>query len=108
MIVEVFVEAAKGSRIDDQSHSIAIGRRFPRGARYPADYGFMPWTLAEDQNPLEVVVITDEPSFPGRQLWCRAIAVLWMTDDRVGPMPGSWRHRSAASSGRTSTRSRST
>ena len=85
MIFEVFVEAAKGSRIDDQSHSIAIGRRFPRGARYPADYGFMPWTLAEDQNPLEVVVITDEPSFPGRQLWCRAIAVLWRTDDKGRP-----------------------
>ena len=46
MIFEVFVEAAKGGRIDDQSHSVAIGRRFPSGARYPADYGFMPWTLA--------------------------------------------------------------
>src|SRR3989442_1835072 len=76
MIFEVFVEAAKGSRIDDQSHSVAIGRRFPRGARYPADYGFMPWSLADDQNPLDVVIITDEPSFPGRQLWRRAIAML--------------------------------
>jgi inorganic pyrophosphatase len=63
VIFEVFVEAPKGGRIDDESHSFAIGRRLPSGARYPADYGFMPWTLADDQNPLDVVIITDEPSF---------------------------------------------
>jgi inorganic pyrophosphatase len=85
VIFEVFVEAAKGSRIDDQSHSVAIGRRFPSGARYPADYGFMPWTLADDQNPLDVVLVTDEPSFPGRLAWCRAIAILWMTDHKGRP-----------------------
>ena len=85
MIFEVFVEATKGSRIDHESHSVAIGRQFPTGARYPADYGFMPWTLAEDRNPLDAVVLTDEPSFPGGHLWCRAIAVLWMTDDKGRP-----------------------
>jgi hypothetical protein len=45
----------------------------------------MPWTLADDENPLDVVIVTDEPSFPGRQLWCRAIAVLWTTDDKGRP-----------------------
>jgi inorganic pyrophosphatase len=85
VIFEVFVEAAKGSRIDDKSHSVAIGRRFPSGARYPADYGFMPWTLADDQNPLDVVLVAEEPSFPGRQVWCRAIAILWVTDHKGRP-----------------------
>ena len=51
---------------------------------YPADYGFVPDTLAEDGDPLDVLVLLDEPTFPGCYVDVRAIGVFWMRDDK-GP-----------------------
>ncbi len=41
--------------------------------RYPADYGFVEHALADDGDPLEALVILDEPTFPGCLISCRAI-----------------------------------
>jgi inorganic pyrophosphatase len=86
MNLEIIVEVPKGSRnkyeMDHETGAIWLDRELFTATRYPADYGFIPSTLAEDGDPLDVLVITDEPSFPGCHMWCRPIAVLWMADEK--------------------------
>ncbi len=52
--------------------------------RYPADYGFFPNTLSEDGDPLDVLVLTEEATFPGCHMMVRPLAIFWMTDEN-GP-----------------------
>jgi inorganic pyrophosphatase len=86
MNLEIVVEVPKGSRnkyeMDHETGAIWLDRELFTATRYPADYGFIPETLAEDGDPLDVLVVTDEPSFPGCHMWCRPIAVLWMADEK--------------------------
>ncbi len=51
---------------------------------YPLDYGEIPGTLAEDGDPLDMLVWLDEPTFPGCLVTVRPVAVFWMSDER-GP-----------------------
>lgn len=51
---------------------------------YPADYGFIPNTLSEDGDPLDAMVLLDEPTFPGCHIRARVLGVFWMTDE-AGP-----------------------
>jgi inorganic pyrophosphatase len=50
---------------------------------YPGDYGFIPCTLADDGDPLDVLVLVDEPSFPGCVMEVRPVGVLDMLDQGV-------------------------
>jgi inorganic pyrophosphatase len=88
MKVEIIVEVPKGSRnkyeMDHETGAVWLDRELFTATRYPADYGFVPGTLAEDGDPLDVLVITNEPTFPGCHMWCRPIGVLWMADEK-GP-----------------------
>jgi inorganic pyrophosphatase len=52
--------------------------------RYPLDDGFIPDTLAEDGDPLDALVLLDEPTFPGCLILARPVAVFWMSDEH-GP-----------------------
>jgi inorganic pyrophosphatase len=47
---------------------------------YPGDYGFIPRTLHEDNDPLDIIVSINEPTFPGCQIDCRPLGVLKMLD----------------------------
>ena len=49
--------------------------------RYPLDYGFIPDTLAEDGDPLDALVLLDEPTFPGCLITCRVIGMFQMHDE---------------------------
>src|SRR5206468_396896 len=51
---------------------------------YPADYGYIPQTLAEDGDPLDAMVLLAAPTFPGCQIRVRPIGVFWMHDEH-GP-----------------------
>jgi inorganic pyrophosphatase len=86
--VEVVVEVPKGSRnkyeMDHESGGLWLDRELFTATRYPVDYGFIPETLAEDGDPLDVLVVTNEPTFPGCHVWSRPIAILWMADEK-GP-----------------------
>lgn len=86
--VHVVVEIPKGSRnkyeLRHDSDEIWLDRHLFTATNYPADYGFIPDTLAEDGDPLDVLVILEEPTFPGCHLWARPIGVFWMSDD-AGP-----------------------
>jgi inorganic pyrophosphatase len=47
---------------------------------YPGDYGFIPGTLAEDGDPLDVLTLVDEPSYPGVMIMVRPVGLLAMVD----------------------------
>lgn len=86
--VEVVIEIPKGSRnkyeIDHITGAIWLDRRLFTATQYPADYGYVPDTLAEDGDPLDVLVLLDEPTFPGCHMWARPLGVFWMSDEK-GP-----------------------
>jgi inorganic pyrophosphatase len=82
------VEIPKGSRnkyeIDHDTGAVWLDRHLFTATAYPTDYGFIPETLAEDGDPLDVLVLLDEPTFPGCHITARAIGVFWMRDE-MGP-----------------------
>jgi inorganic pyrophosphatase len=61
-----------------------LDRRLFTATVYPADYGFIPDTLAEDGDPLDVLVLLAEPIFPGCYINARPLGVFWMRDEK-GP-----------------------
>jgi inorganic pyrophosphatase len=82
---DVIVEIPKGSRnkyeFDQRLGRIRLDRMLFTSTGYPGDYGFVPDTLAEDGDPIDAVVLLDEPTFPGCMISVRVIAVFWMRDD---------------------------
>jgi inorganic pyrophosphatase len=86
--IEVIVEIPKGSRnkyeIDHDTGAVWLDRHLFTAMTYPADYGFVPDTLAEDGDPLDALVLLDEPTFPGVHVRARPIGVFWMRDE-AGP-----------------------
>lgn len=88
MQLEVIVEIPKGSRnkyeIDHDTGAVWLDRHLFTATTYPADYGFVPDTLAEDGDPLDVLVMLDEATFPGVHITVRPIGVFWMKDE-AGP-----------------------
>ena len=88
MDVNVIIEIPRGSRnkyeMDHDSGAIWLDRMLFTATQYPADYGFVPDTLAEDGDPLDVLVLLDEPTFPGCHIRVRPVGVFWMSDE-AGP-----------------------
>jgi inorganic pyrophosphatase len=88
MDIEVVVEIPKGSRnkyeADHDTGAIWLDRHLFTATTYPADYGFVPHTLAEDGDPLDALVMLDEPTFPGCHVRARVVGVFWMADEK-GP-----------------------
>jgi inorganic pyrophosphatase len=86
--IDVVVEIPKGSRnkyeMDHHTGVIRLDRRLFSATVYPADYGFVPDTLAEDGDPLDALVLLEDPTFPGCVVEARPIGVLWMRDEK-GP-----------------------
>jgi inorganic pyrophosphatase len=84
----VFVEIPGGSRNkyewDDEVGGIVLDRRLFTAMSYPADYGFVENTLAEDGDPLDALVLVSDPTFPGCRIRVRPVGVFHMTDEK-GP-----------------------
>jgi inorganic pyrophosphatase len=84
----VFVEIPAGSRNkyewNDELGGIVLDRRLFTSMTYPADYGFVEQTRAEDGNPLDALVLVAEPTFPGCRIHVRPIGVFHMSDEK-GP-----------------------
>ena len=85
MEFEVVIEIPKGQRnkyeMDHRTGRIHLDRMLFTSTRYPADYGFIEHTLAEDGDPLDALVLLDEPAFPGCLVSCRAIGMFRMRDE---------------------------
>jgi inorganic pyrophosphatase len=86
--VQVIVEIPQGSRnkyeMDHARGVIRLDRMLFTSTAYPLDYGFIPDTLAEDGDPLDALVILEEPTFPGCLVLARPVGVFWMADEH-GP-----------------------
>ena len=84
--IEVTVEIPSGSRnkyeYDHARHRYVLDRVLYSSVHYPCDYGFLDSSLADDGDPLDVLVIISEPTFPGCVVRARPIGVLDMTDDK--------------------------
>ena len=76
----------RGSRakyeLDQTSGRIRLDRVLHSSVHYPADYGFVIDTLANDGDPLDAVVIVEEPTFPGCVVPARPIGTLFMRDSK--------------------------
>jgi inorganic pyrophosphatase len=85
-LIDVVIEIPKGSRnkyeMDHHSGRIRLDRRLFSATVYPTDYGFVPDTLAEDDDPLDALVLLEDPTFPGCLVSARPVGVLWMQDEK--------------------------
>jgi inorganic pyrophosphatase len=84
--IEVTVEIPSGSRnkyeYDHERHRFVLDRVLYSSVHYPADYGFIEGSMAEDGDPLDVLVLIAEPTFAGCVVRARPVGVLDMTDDK--------------------------
>jgi inorganic pyrophosphatase len=88
MEFDVVVEIPKGQRnkyeVDHDTGRIRLDRMLYTAMTYPADYGYIEHTLGEDGDPLDALVLLEEPTFPGCVVGVRAIALFEMVDEK-GP-----------------------
>jgi inorganic pyrophosphatase len=85
-LIEVVVEIPSGSRnkyeYDHGQHRFVLDRVLYSSVHYPCDYGFIENSLAEDGDPLDVLVVISEPTFPGCVVRARPVGVLDMADEK--------------------------
>jgi inorganic pyrophosphatase len=95
-LVQVVIETPKGCRnkyaFNSDERVFELKRVLPTGMAFPYDFGFVPRTKAEDGDPTDVLVLMDEPAFPGCVLKCRLIGIIegeehdgkkWRRNDRI-------------------------
>jgi len=86
MELTCFVEVPKGSRNKYEYRPdldvIMRDRVLSAAVRYPTDYGFIPSTMTDDGDPLDILVAAYDPAFPGCVLLARPLGVLDMTDEK--------------------------
>ena len=70
--------------VDKESGAIFVDRFMGTAMQYPCNYGYIPHTLSEDGDPVDVLVITPVPLIPGVVVRCRPLGMLKMTDE-AGP-----------------------
>jgi inorganic pyrophosphatase len=84
--VSAFIEIPRGSRnkyeYDEATRSFRLDRVLYSSVHYPTDYGFIPNTLAEDGDHLDILVVVHEPTFPGCLVPARVLGGLDMADEK--------------------------
>jgi inorganic pyrophosphatase len=85
---DVFIEIPMGHRnkyeLDKETGRIRLDRTLFTSTVYPYDYGFIEDSLGQDGDPLDAMVMLDEPTFPGCVVRARAIGMFRMTDEAGG------------------------
>lgn len=83
-IVAAIIEVPKGSKnkyeLDKESGLLKVDRVLYSSVHYPANYGFLPQTLCEDNDPLDILVLGQEPVYPLTIMMARPIGVMKMID----------------------------
>lgn len=79
-ILQVIIETPRGSRnkysFDSEQEIFALKKVLPTGMLFPYDFGFLPSTKAEDGDPIDVLVLMDEPAYPGCLVRARLLGVM--------------------------------
>ena len=84
MVIEVPARSANKYEYDEKTGMMKLDRVLPSSQVYPADYGFVPQTLAEDGDPLDGLVLSTFPLLPGVLVEVRPVALIEMEDEK-GP-----------------------
>ncbi len=83
--VEAVIEIQRGSRnkyeTDEETGAIFLDRVLYSSVHFPGDYGFIPGTRAPDGDPLDVIIIVEDPTFPGCHVHFRPVGMLCMRDE---------------------------
>jgi Inorganic pyrophosphatase len=83
--VNVVIEIPMGSNIkyeyDEEEDVVKVDRVLYTSMMYPFNYGFVPGTLEEDGDPIDVLVITSYPILPGTAIEARPVGILYMRDE---------------------------
>jgi inorganic pyrophosphatase len=99
-VVRVVLETPKGSRnkfdYDPDTRSFCLAKTLPEGMAFPFDFGFIPQTRGEDGDPLDILVLMDEPVFPGVIVPCRIIGLFTATQLDKGKRERNDRYVGAA------------
>jgi len=84
--IDVIIEIPRGSQnkyeYDHKTHQIKLDRHLIVAMVYPAEYGFFPDTLGGDGDPLDVLVLTEFPTFPGCVIEVKILGMCVMTDEK--------------------------
>jgi len=84
--VNVIVEIPRGSQnkyeFDHETNTIMLDRHLIVSMGYPAEYGFIPDTLGGDGDPLDALVLSEYPTFPGCLIKSRILGMCIMTDEK--------------------------
>ncbi len=86
--VQVVVETPRGSRnkykFDERTGRMTLSKVMPEGMVFPYDFGFFPETRTEDGDPLDVLILCDEPTFPGCQIDSRLVGAILANQRSAG------------------------
>jgi inorganic pyrophosphatase len=82
-VIEIPLESTSKYEYDKVLHVFRLDRNLHSPVHYPGDYGFIPQTLAEDGDPLDILILTDSATFPGCVYSVRPIGVFEMLDQGV-------------------------
>jgi inorganic pyrophosphatase len=79
-MIQVIIETPRGSRnkfaYDLKQNIFIVKKVLPAGMTFPYDFGFLPKTLAPDGDPIDVLLLMDEPAFPGIAVGARLIGIM--------------------------------
>lgn len=86
--INCIVETPKGATVkytyDHKLARIELSKVMPAGLMFPFDFGFIPGTIGEDGDPLDVVIITEADTFPGCAVKCRIVGMMKATQRERG------------------------
>lgn len=86
--INAIVETPKGSRnkyaYDEKTELIKLKKALPAGMVFPFDFGFIPSTIAEDGDPMDILVLTDAPTFPGCLVESKVLGVIKVEQQEGG------------------------
>lgn len=86
IIVDAYIEIPKGSsnkyEYDHERERLVLDRVLFSPMHYPTDYGFVPNTLSEDGDPIDILVLVTNPTFPGCTIDARVVGMFEMKDDK--------------------------
>lgn len=84
MIVEIPKNSSNKYEYDHDLNMFRLDRALYSPMHYPGDYGFIPSTLADDGDPLDVLCLVQEPSFTGCLMTVRPVGILRLKDQKEG------------------------
>ncbi len=86
--VNAVIETPKGSRnkyvYDEETGGYKLKKALPAGMVFPFDFGFIPATKAEDGDPMDILVLTDAPTFSGCIVECKVIGIIKVQQEKKG------------------------